>query len=80
MSSNSRGIYSTEAATGGVLKACNFIKKRLQHRCFPVNTKKNFKNIYFEKHQRTVASDSSYIFHKKLNKIIQELDWPFEKE
>ena len=22
------------------LKACNFIKKRLQHRCFPVNTAK----------------------------------------
>ena len=24
----------------GSLKACNFIKKRLQHRCFPVNIAK----------------------------------------
>ena len=30
-----------------VLKACNFIKKRLQHRCFPVNIPKNFKNNFF---------------------------------
>ena len=29
MSSNSRWIYTTEAANGGVLKVCNFIKKRL---------------------------------------------------
>ena len=26
-----------EAATGGILVFCNVIKKRLQHRCFPVN-------------------------------------------
>ena len=26
--------------TGKQLKACNFIKKRLQHRCFPVNIAK----------------------------------------
>ena len=25
----------------------------------------------------TAASDSSYILHRKLNKIIQDLDWPF---
>ena len=37
---------------------------------------KIFKNTYFEKHLRTDASDSSYILHKKLNKIIQEPDWP----
>ena len=31
-----------KTATGGVLskKACNVIKKRLQHRCFPVNIAK----------------------------------------
>ena len=34
---------------------CNFNKKRLQHRCFPVNIT-NFKNIYFEEHLRTAAS------------------------
>ena len=36
----------------------------------------NFKNNYFKKHQRTSGSSSSYILHRKLNKIIQEADWP----
>ena len=57
------------------LQACNFTKKRLQHRRFPVDIA-NFKNTYFEKHLRTVGSDSSYILQRKLNKIIQEADWP----
>ena len=56
------------------LQVCNFTKKRLQHRRFPVNIA-NFKNTYFEKHLRTADSDSSYILHSKLNKIIQEVDW-----
>ena len=55
------------------LQACNFTKKRLQHRRFPVNIA-NFKNTYFEKHLRTAGSDSSYILHRKLNKVIQEAD------
>ena len=38
------------------LKAGYFIKKRLQHRRFPVNIAKNFKNIYF---QKTAASAHS---------------------
>ena len=59
-----------------MLRACNFTKKRLQHRRVPVNIA-NFKNTtYFEKHLRTTGSDSSYILHRKLNKIIQEVDWP----
>ena len=57
------------------LQACNFTKKRLQHRRFPVNIA-DFKNTYFEKHLRATDSDSSYILHTKLNKIIQEADWP----
>ena len=32
------------------LKACNFIKKRLQHWCFPVNIAKLFKNSFFIEH------------------------------
>ena len=36
----------------------------------------NFKNIYFEKHLWTAGSDSNYILHRKLNKIIKEADWP----
>ena len=38
---------------------------------------KLFKNTYIEKHLPTAASDSSYIFYKKLNKIIHEPGWPF---
>ena len=30
------------------LKACNVIKKRLQHRCFSENIAKPFKSIYFQ--------------------------------
>ena len=41
------------------LQACNFTKKRLQHRRFPENIAN-----YFEKHLRTATSDSSYILHK----------------
>ena len=54
-------------------QAYRFTKKR--HRRFPVNVA-NFKNTYFEKHLRMAGSDSSYILHRKLNKIIQEADWP----
>ena len=28
------------------LKVCNFIKKRLQHRCFPVNIAEFLKNLF----------------------------------
>ena len=58
------------------LQAYNFTKKKLQHRRFPVNIA-NFKNTYFEKHLRTAAFNSSYILHRKLNKITQEPDWSF---
>ena len=30
------------------LQVCNFIKKRLQHRCFPVIIANFFKNTYFK--------------------------------
>ena len=57
-------------------QAYNFTKKRLQLRRFPVNIA-NIKNTYFGKHLRTAAFYSSYISHRKLNKIIQELDQSF---
>ena len=38
-------------------QAGNFIKKRLQQRCFPVKFE-IFKNTYFEEHMRTAASKS----------------------
>ena len=40
----------------GSRKACNFIKKKLQHRCFPLKFAKFFENTYFEKHLWTTAS------------------------
>ena len=38
------------------LETCNFIKKRLQHRCFLVNIAKFFKSTYTEEHLRMAAS------------------------
>ena len=41
-------------------EACNFIKKRLQNRCFPVNIVKFLRTPiwpYFEEHLRTAASE-----------------------
>ena len=35
------------------LRPATLLKKRFQHRCFPVN---NFKNTDFEEHLRTAAS------------------------
>ena len=34
----------------GKFQACNFTEKRLQHRCFPLNIAKIFKNTYFEEY------------------------------
>ena len=34
------------------LQVCNFIKKRLQHRCFPVNMEKFLRPAFFIKHLR----------------------------
>ena len=41
------------------LKACSFIKKRIQHRCFPVNTVKLLRT-HFEEHLRMAASARCY--------------------
>ena len=40
----------------GMLQACNFIKKGLQHRC-SFEYYEIFKNTYFEEHLLTAASD-----------------------
>ena len=41
------------------LQAYDFIKKRIQHRCFPVNVAKSFKNNYLEEHQWKTAYTST---------------------
>ena len=38
-------------------KPYKFVKKGLQHRCFPANIAKLFKNTYLEEHLRTAASE-----------------------
>ena len=47
-----------------VFKACKFVQKRLQHRCFPVNIAK-----YFEEHLRKAAS----VFKKSLSHYLSSL-------
>ena len=51
----------------------NFIKKRLQDRCFPLKLREIFKNIYFEEHLRIAAASLSttnlatlHCFHQKI--------------
>ena len=36
----------------GVPQACNFIKERLQHRCFPVKFAKFLRTPFFKEHLR----------------------------
>ena len=45
------------------LEACNFIKKRLQDRCFPVNTAKFSRTHFFTEHLRWLFLSS--MFYKK---------------
>ena len=44
-----------------VLRSATLLKKRLCHRCFPVNISKYFKNIFFYRTSLVSASESSYI-------------------
>ena len=48
------------------LKACNFIKKRLQHNFFPVNITKFLKSTYFEEHLRMAASVTLIIYRANM--------------
>ena len=52
----SRSNYQKCSIKKVLLKICNFIKKRLRRRCFPVNIAKFFKNPFFTEHLRTTAS------------------------
>ena len=53
------------------LQVCDFIKKRLQHRCFPVIIAKFFKNTYFEEHLQTAASVYSKDLLKYKNCVVK---------
>ena len=54
-----------------VFQACSFIKKILQHRCFPVNNLEIFKNTYFEKHLPTTASVNCKNFYRDAESQIE---------
>ena len=58
------------------LKAYNFIKKRLQHRCFPVNIAK-FVRAYFKEHLWWLLLN--FILACKLNVGNNQEDWKFLK-
>ena len=45
--------HASELLQDSITQAYSFIKKKLQHRCFPV-----IKNTYFEKYLRTAASEN----------------------
>ena len=50
------------------LKACNFIKKRLQPRCLPVNIAKFLKTAIF----KNINEQLPLIFDKNFNQILHE--------
>ena len=54
------------------LKACNFIKKRLQHRYFLVNIVNFFKNSFFYRTPPVAASKKLFINLQTLNKCSKE--------
>ena len=48
---------------------CNFIKKRLNFRCFPVNFAKFFKNTFFHRTHSVVASEKKIVTpHKEAHR------------
>ena len=49
------------------LQACNLIKKRLKHRCFPVNTAKFLRTAFFIGHLWWLAASEYYPGKIKLN-------------
>ena len=50
------------------LKACNFIKKRLQRRCFPENFVKFLITAFLVDTPSVAASDKNLIIHEKCSK------------
>ena len=64
-----KAVLKNFAILAGKLQSCNFIKKKLQQRCFPLNFAKTFKNNYFGEHMLTAASD----FLKQLQNTGEQL-------
>ena len=53
-----KGVPRNFTKFTGKHQACNFIKKRLWHSCFPVNFAKFLRTAYLTKHLRTNTSNS----------------------
>ena len=48
-------------------KACNFFKKKFQHRCFPVNFAKFLRTAFFIKHLRwLLLKHTSYFLQRSI--------------
>ena len=59
----------------GSLKACNFIKKRLQHRYFPGKFAKFLRTTFFYRNPAVAASDVSIknILRKDVNPLLRNV-------
>ena len=47
-----KAVLKNFAMFTGKLQACNFIKNRLQHECFPLNIAKFLRTAFFVTHLR----------------------------
>ena len=56
---------------------CNFMKNRLQHRCFPVNIAKFLRTAFFTEHLRWLFL---YFRHYSSRKLSQNKDHPWSEE
>ena len=65
-----KSVLKNFAIFTGKLPTCNFFKKRLQHRCFPLNIANVLRTpAFFEEHLLTAASD----FLKQLQNTDEQL-------
>ena len=55
----------------GGLQACNFVKRRLQHRCFPVKFAKFLRTPFFTEHLRWLLPEQKLSIGIKSIKIIK---------
>ena len=55
------------------MKACNFIIKRLQHRCIPVNTTKCFRQFFYRTHLVTASAYNALKIRKLKQGYISQI-------
>ena len=55
------------------MKACNFIIKRVQHRCIPVNTAKCFRQFFYRTHYVTASAYNTLKIRKLKKGYISQI-------